>query len=575
MSKLSADYHRLMDLWNDVLTKSFKKVRRSSSMKRGIDQSIKHLMVEEGDIKRELPDGMEKEEKLSQIRTEIGKRIAENIEKMMEQKVEKISEAKCPQAEVFKIRRNFTRAANLDFPLKDRNGNIRVTKNGIDDVISSHFTEVFNQNPVNDGWHEYWEYVVKIYDIISRKEADNVMEAPKYQEICDIIDKLDTSKAVYGTMSIDLIKKAGCNVRKMIFRCVSLCFKSSEIPDAFRIEKMILLYKHKGKLDELDNYRGIFLRLIILTIYQKWLYSKCAPIANGSGSESAFGGRKGKSAIEPLLIIKLIQDNANWTKEQIIFKFMDVEKFFDSMNFHRCLIDIYRSGVSGSYWKAYESINKSKTCVPTVPSGPCSKISVHDVFVQGSSDSVLMAWNHMDTFNKKENDVWSKRCIIHGVDLDALTFVDDIFEVMKTQYDLLLSSARSEVFQNETRLNFKPPKCKIMVMYQKEDIADDIGGTKLLLVAEHEYLGTVISDDGSRNKEINRRISDAKTVSNEVVQILKTTELSKVRLRYVNMLSKACLESKVKYGCAVWNKLNSCQTKNINELKVRLVKRVL
>ena len=315
--------------------------------------------------------------------------------------------------------------------------------------------------------------------------------------------------------------------------------------------------------------------MIILTIYQKWLYTKCYLIADGSGSESAYGGRKGKSTIEPLLIIKLIQDNAKWTKEQIIFKFMDVEKFFDSMNFHRCMIDIYRSGVSGSYWKAYESIDKSKTCVPIIPSGPCSKISVHNVFVQGSSDAALMAWNHMDTFNKKEKDLWSKRCIIHGVDLDALTFVDDIFEVMKTQYDLLLSSARSEVFQNETRLNFKPPKCKIMVMYQKEDIADDIGGTKLLLVAEHEYLGTVISDDGSRNKEINRRISDAKSVSNEIVQILKTTELSKVRLRYVNMLSNACLDSKVKYGCAVWNKLNSCQTKNINELKVRLVKRVL
>ena len=108
-------------------------------------------------------------------------------------------------------------------------------------------------------------------------------------------------------------------------------------------------------------------------------------------------------------------------------------------------------------------------------------------------------------------------------------------------------------------------------MYQKEDIANDIGGTKLLLVAEHEYLGTIISDDGSRNKEVNRRISDGKSVSNEIVQLLKTTELSKVRLRYVNMLSNACLESNVKYGCAVWNKLNSCQTKNINELKVRLV----
>ena len=93
---------------------------------------------------------------------------------------------------------------------------------------------------------------------------------------------------------------------------------------------------------------------------------------DGNGSDSAFGGRKGKSTIEPLLIIKLIQDNAVWMNEQIIFKFMDVEKFFDSMNFHRCMVDVYRSGVSGSYWKAYENINMNKVCIPVIPSGPCS-----------------------------------------------------------------------------------------------------------------------------------------------------------------------------------------------------------
>ena len=28
----------------------------------------------------------------------------------------------------------------------------------------------------------------------------------------------------------------------------------------------------KGKLNEIDNYRGIFLRLVVLTIFQKWLF---------------------------------------------------------------------------------------------------------------------------------------------------------------------------------------------------------------------------------------------------------------------------------------------------------------
>ena len=65
-----------------------------------------------------------------------------------------------------------------------------------------------------------------------------------------------------------------------------------------------------------------------------------------------------------------------------------------------------------------------------------------------------------------------------------------------------------------------------------------LNGMLLEIVKNHEYLGTVVSEDGSRNVEINKRILATKSVCNEIVQILKLTELSKVRLQYVNMLSK-------------------------------------
>ena len=197
------------------------------------------------------------------------------------------------------------------------------------------------------------------------------------------------------------------------------------------------------------------------------------------------------------------------------------------------------------------------------------------MFVQGSTDAVLAAWNHMDTLNKKENDIWSKTCSIQGIDFDALTFVDDIAEIIKGKLDLVLSSARVEVFEMETRLNYKPPKCKLIVMNKMEDIRDEIKDWWLEIVKHHEYLGTFVSEDGSRNVEINSRISSTKSVCNEIVQILKTTELSKVRLRYVNLLSNACVDTKVKYGCAVWNSLNEKQTKDLNDLKVNMLKRVM
>ena len=75
-----------------------------------------------------------------------------------------------------------------------------------------------------------------------------------------------------------------------------------------RDEKLVILYKNKGQLTEIDNYRGIFIRLLCISLIQKWLFLKCSPIVDHHGSELAFGGRKGRSVAEVLLIVRLIQD---------------------------------------------------------------------------------------------------------------------------------------------------------------------------------------------------------------------------------------------------------------------------
>ncbi len=569
------DFQCLMKRWNVAFNQSFDLIKPSNKRIKGVDQEVKLLLARERSIKSSTKEADVKEKELKEIQNKISTMIAKNLSNEMQEKIHKLSEASCPHAEVFKIRRNNKRSVNLDFPLKDVKGHIRVTRDGVDEVISHHFQKVFEQNPVPENWEEYWNCIDDIYELISYKESSDIKQGPTEKEIDDIINQLDGTKAVYGNMKIDLVKACGEGIRKVIHKCIVACFQSCQLPDEFKIEKMILLYKNKGKLDELDNYRGIFLRLIIVSIYQKWLYSKCSGIADDHGTESALGGRKGKSGSEALLVVKLLQDYAVWTKQQMIFKFLDVEKFFDSMNYKRCLIDIFNSGVQGQYWKAYQCLNKQKKCTPYIPSGKCSSIDIENVFVQGSSDAGLMAWNHMDSFNKKEKDIFHKICIVFGIDIDSLTFVDDMFVICKKMIDVITSSACIEVFQSETRLRFKPPKCKLMVMNEKEEIADSIGRVFLEKVLLHIYLGTIISKNGKRNEEISSKIAAARSVSNELVQILKSTDLSVMRLMFVDMLVKSCLDSTIKYGCAVWNKLNIGQSKEVNLIKVNLIKRVL
>lgn len=86
---------------------------------------------------------------------------------------------------------------------------------------------------------------------------------------------------------------------------------------------------------------------------------------DNAGSRFQFGGRKGKSGKEALLIVKLIQDHAKWCKRNVVIKFMDIEKFFDTMNFKRALIIAYKNGLKGRLWSIYKEINNKKTCIYT------------------------------------------------------------------------------------------------------------------------------------------------------------------------------------------------------------------
>ena len=340
---------------------------------------------------------------------------------------------------------------------------------------------------------------------------------------------------------------------------------------------MILLYKHAGEIDVLDNYRGIFLRHVILSIIQKWLYTHNAGIVDSNGSELAFGGRVDRSVQEALLIVRLIQDHAWWSGESLFIKFMDVQKFFDSMNFRKALIDAHLSGVRGKDWKMYDVINKFKTCIPSTPLGLCSEIIMEEVFVQGSADAVLMAWNTMDARNKREVDRYDSEFVIEGILLNGVIFIDDIVVFARTELEVIELLVSDEVFQRSNRLRFKPAKCKIILINVGGGAFEGnfkLNGEVVEVVLVYKYLGTLVEQYG-RKADVEERIRKSQGVVNEIVQVCKSFELSVIRLQYVNMLTESCLSSMVKYGCEMWDDLSAEEVNKIDNLRVKVIKRVL
>ena len=572
---INNEFSKLNMLWQSSMNRSFKKIVPKRNSKSGITKHVRELMRKEKWVRENVLQNPERGRQISEITNEIRHHIERNRAEKVKDAINLIKGAKNPSAEIFKIRKKRKRVENVGFPLKDDQGHLQVSKMGVDEVINKHFRKVFAQNPTPEDmqWKLYWNEIDEIFDLINLKINDAV-NPPDFHEAKKLFNAINVKKAVLGDMTADLVKLLEDPMVDVIQNFITKCLFEEEIPDAVKLERMALLYKNAGELSDVDNFRGIFLRHILLSSLQKWLYGKSSPILDRNGSESAFGGRKGRAVNEVLLIVRLIQDHFHWTGQPLVLKFLDVKKFFDTMNYKKCLIEAFRSGLKGKYWKMYKIINECKECVPYTPLGDCETIKVDKVFVQGSSDAMLMAWNLVDSINKKEDDVCDPVFIIEGVSVPRLLFVDDIIEMARSIEDTNLNIVSNETFEKENRINFKPSKCKLMLNNVQDPTDVMLNGIVLEVVKHHTYLGTIVSEKG-RDEDLKQRIKDCNGVLNEIVEVCNNSGIGDIRLQFVRMLTELCFKSKFRFGCEVWDTLKRGDTEKVNKMIPNMIKRVL
>ena len=198
-------------------------------------------------------------------------KIAQNLSREMEGKVKTIIESKQPQLKVFSIRRKIKKTSSIDFPLKHSNGVLQVSRPGIDKVIGDHFRKVFAQNEISGEqiWKDYWKVVDEIFDMIDiiTDNMYSIDDEPTFEEIDTIIREMSANKSSFGSLSIDLAKLGGKKISHFIYRCILICFQRNVIPDVLRKEKMVLLLKSRGVIDNINDYRGIFIRNVIVSVY--------------------------------------------------------------------------------------------------------------------------------------------------------------------------------------------------------------------------------------------------------------------------------------------------------------------
>jgi hypothetical protein len=102
----------------------------------------------------------------------------------------------------------------------------------------------------------------RIQSTITDNQTDTEILSPSYNEVCSIIDKLESNKAG-GTDNIisELIKQGRRTLKQRIYKLIIMIWEKEQLPNQLNEGIICPLYKKGDRLD-CTNYRPITLLML-------------------------------------------------------------------------------------------------------------------------------------------------------------------------------------------------------------------------------------------------------------------------------------------------------------------------
>ena len=99
------------------------------------------------------------------------------------------------------------------------------------------------------------------------------------------------------------------------------------MPDMWRSSIITPIFKGKGSAMECSNYRGIKLLCHAMKLYERMVENRLRKQIEISSNQ--YGFRPGKSTMEPIFALRIIQEKYLEKRKELHMVFVDLEKAYD------------------------------------------------------------------------------------------------------------------------------------------------------------------------------------------------------------------------------------------------------
>ena len=185
------------------------------------------------------------------------------------------------------------------------------------------------------------------------------------EEITKVIGSFCTSKSSGpNSIPVRVLKLLSLDITDPISTLINRSFSVGVFPLAFKVSKVIPVFKNKGSLLEVSNYGPISLLSNIEKIYEKVMYIRLMNFLNRFNQiySRQFGFRKSYSTVDTLInIVERIRESLD-KGEFSCGVFVDLQKAFDTVDHEILSAKLKHYGIRGivnTWFKSYLS-NRSQ-----------------------------------------------------------------------------------------------------------------------------------------------------------------------------------------------------------------------
>ena len=431
-----------------------------------------------------------------------------------------------------------------------------------------------------DILNRWTEYCSELYnhkvkgdpEVLKHPPVTNIDSHPILREEVEAaVKSLKPGKSAgVDNIPAELLQAGGETMIDVLLNICNKIWQTGEWPTPWTQSLVIALPK-KGNLLQCQNYRTISLISHVSKVMLKILLNRLTPQAEMIIAEEQAGFRPGRSTTEQIFSLRILCERYLQHQQDLFHVFVDFKKAFDRVwhaalwstmklyninaNLIKVIESLYSKATSAVYYNG--SIGEWFRTTVGVRQGCLLSPTLFNIFLERIMTDALE--NHEGSVS------------IGGRTITNLRFADDIDALAGKEDELVKLINHLDTTSTKYGMEISAEKTKLMTNNTKGISLDvRIGGQKLETVQSFKYLGSVVSDEGSK-QEIMSRIAQTIGALTKLKAIWKDKNIalsSKIRLM------RSLVISIFLYACETWT-LTAELEKKIQTTEMRCFRRLL